>query len=298
MRDKVLFVGPLERVLYLRSLPAAQGLSSDHLASIARHAKERTFASGEYLFRSGVPVESFYVVVDGIVEVQRGSGQPQRLGPEETVGFLHLVARGGQGLTARAETETLALEFPGESQLDLWESHFDILASYFRYLLSLTISVIDQAAVPRERQAPTHPISGARLDLVDKLGLLATLSEFQNCSLDALGEVCRHARTRELEAGRQLWTMGSDAEHFLLLTAGELLQRSQTRQSPIRPPALVGLEEALSSRLRWYELEASRQSTILEIRIESFLDILEDHFEMSVEFMANLARRLLKLLYD
>ncbi len=294
-----MFVGPLERVLYLRSLPAAEGLNSEDLVSLAQYAKERLFSSGEFLFRRGSPVESFFLIVEGVVAVRRGKGALQRLGPQETVGLLHLVAREPNGLEARAESNTLTLEFPAESQLELWESHFPILLSYARYLLTLRMGVLEQESGRQSLPSPTLDHGPYPLDLVDKLLLLSQQEIFQNCSLDGLAELCRHIHERRLEPGETLWSPGDIADSFLLLAEGEL--RQQRTQQPGRmllPTTLAGLEEALTGKFRWYALEAKQESRILEIAVEPFLDILEDHFQMAVEFMANNARQLLGLLYD
>ena len=81
------FVGPLERALYLKTLPHLEGLGSAEIAAFAEHAVERRYRRGAFVLKPEEPVPAFHVVVDGRLRVQSPEDlKPHEVGPRETAG--------------------------------------------------------------------------------------------------------------------------------------------------------------------------------------------------------------------
>ena len=65
----------------LRALPLFQGSPDDELTSIVDHSAEVTLATGEYYAHEGEPTDSFFIVLDGELQVTRTiDGKPAAVG--------------------------------------------------------------------------------------------------------------------------------------------------------------------------------------------------------------------------
>lgn len=97
-------------------------LGPDHVRFVAAHAKARSVAKGEVLFRYGDPADHFYLVENGhvSVEVAAITGpalELQDLGPGSVLGWSWLIAPHSWSFQARAKTAVELLEFEGRSIL-------------------------------------------------------------------------------------------------------------------------------------------------------------------------------------
>ncbi len=291
MGDKVFFVGPWERVLYLRTVPALRGLASAELVRVAQFARERHFPKGAFLLEKGKRAEAFHVVVEGLVRVRRPWGD-QTIGPRDVVGFLHLLARTEGGLEARADSEVLTLEFDADVQMDLCEEHFSILLTYARFLSRSLLQASDAPPpwAPAPVVRPVAPRQGP--ELVERILALYRSEAFCNCSLDALAELARHLSEVQFPGGGTVWKAGERSDWFLLMESGAV---GVPLEAPLGAGQVTGLEEALAGWPRRREVLALEDSLALRVEIEPFLDILEDHFEMAMALLSSMASRLLAL---
>jgi len=297
--DRVAFVGPLDRVLYLRTLPTFERLGPPELGAIAQHARERSFRRGAVLLDPARPVETAYVVIDGQVTIARGDGLPGTAGPSDAVGILELLARQPGGLSAVAATDTLTLELDWEAQVGVCEDYFTILQQYLRVLALRFIHEMRRLPVDSRlgRATAEHHAGTRNLDLVQRLIAVAHARAFSDCNLDALVELARHAQERTLAVGEILWRQRDPATHFALLTAGSLACTTGANGWRLfaGPAFTVGLHEALAGIPRWFEAVAEIETTVLRLEVDPFLDLLEDHFELAIDFTSAIARRVLEL---
>lgn len=297
MADNVYFVGPLERVVYLRTVPASESLGFEELVSIAQRARERFFPKGSFLIQRGQDAAAFHLVVEGQVQVWREGLPSETIGPQEVVGFLHLLARADERLEARAETDVLTLEFDSDAQMDLCEEHFGILLNYASFLCGALkrerIKHPGLGGCPSAPAAPSPTRNGPAL--VDRVLAFFESPAFCNCSVDGLGELARHVSDAPFNSGDQIWKKGERAGHFLLIVSGKVECSVDGRRFGVDSGGLAGMEEALSGEPRWHEARAASPVEALRIDVEPFLDILEDHFEMAMQFLSSIALRVIEL---
>lgn len=298
MADSVLFVGPLDRVLFLRTVAALEGLEPSELAAIAQHARERSFPRGSTLIAPTSSGETAYLIVDGEVSVERRGRASQQLGPGDAVGLLDLLARSHQELEVRATSDTLTLELDWDAQMDVCEEHFAVLLQYMRHVAKRTIGEL-QRRVPEEEPAdaagPLIPL-GRQLNFIERILVLSQSHAFSTGSLDALTELAHHVTEVRFEAGTSLWQPGDPADHFLLVVSGVVRGVLPDGWGfTHRAMGTVGMHEALRRDERWHEATAAVECRALRIDVEPFLDILEDHFDLAIDFTSTLARALLEL---
>jgi CRP-like cAMP-binding protein len=110
------------KVELIRGLPLFELCSKRDLRRIASLAEERRLDAGVELIREGEPGTEFYVVVDGEIEVRRGTRRVARLGPGSFVGEIALLSRSPRTATVVAVTPLEVLAIEGRSFVELLDS--------------------------------------------------------------------------------------------------------------------------------------------------------------------------------
>jgi CRP/FNR family transcriptional regulator, cyclic AMP receptor protein len=82
--------GDAETVRLLQRVPIFSGLTPKQLGSMARDAKERTFAEGASVVKEGDQGVAFYLVLEGRVDVRRKNRKLASLGPGQFFGEMAL----------------------------------------------------------------------------------------------------------------------------------------------------------------------------------------------------------------
>jgi CRP-like cAMP-binding protein len=122
----------VERTIALREVPALRSSSIQALTSMAGLMEERGLRPGEVLFKQGEPAAAIYIVVRGLIELERR--EPLILAPfgEKTLvgGFASLGAA-EHPFTARAREGSTVLALDKEDLFDLLELHFELVRSIF-----------------------------------------------------------------------------------------------------------------------------------------------------------------------
>ena len=111
-------------VLVLASMSLGQSSfnSFNALGDSWQNAEERTLETGSELIREGEPGREFFVVVDGEIEVRRGSRRVARLGAGSFVGEIALLSRSPRTATVVATTPLRVLAIEGRDFVELLDS--------------------------------------------------------------------------------------------------------------------------------------------------------------------------------
>jgi putative iron-dependent peroxidase len=114
-----------ERLGLLRVVPLFRGLDPSQLRRLAELASEVRAADGDVLMRQGETGDEFFVVIEGIVVVEREGRRLARLGPGDFLGEIALIDGRPRTATASSDGDTRLLvldhrrfdalldEFPG-----------------------------------------------------------------------------------------------------------------------------------------------------------------------------------------
>jgi CRP-like cAMP-binding protein len=294
-------VSPVERLLYLKSLPTLSGLPSAELASLADRAVERFFSKGAVLLREGRPVDAIYLVVEGALAVRRRGRFVTRVGPGAGVGGLGLFARDPDGAQVLAEEDTLTLELDSDTLLEVLEDRFPVLLQIVRDIARQVVDLITRLRLdPTAGAAPFQlPVDPSReLDLVERIFFLRKMAVFERASINALAELSRQTTQVRFAHGITLWHEGDPAPGIYLVLSGTIRATSEGRGLDFRfgPGSAVGAVEATADQPRFYDAVTETEVVALQGNNEALIDVFEDNFEMAMDYLAVLARFMLRVL--
>jgi CRP-like cAMP-binding protein len=300
LRGELRTVTPLERLMYLRTLPLFAELGPQELAVLARYAVENRFRADQVLLTEGRAVDAIYLIVDGEVRVSRGGRAFRTFRSRDAVGVFGLLAGGEGGVEAVAAEGGLALELAGPVLFDIFADHFAI----FDHVLRAVARVVraERSSIPGDAGYPPPPDGAATtpparpLDFAERMLVLRRSVPFGEASLMGLSQMARRATEVQIPAGRQLWSAGDATEGGLLLRTGAIACRSERGQAfRFGPGDGVGIMDVFAREPRWYEATAETDVVAITIGSEVLADVLEDHTAMARSCLSLLAGQALSL---
>lgn len=302
MPESPRLVTSLQRILYLRRLPALATLPGADIAAIAEHAQERFFPPGSVLLREGEPVTAVYFVVEGSLSVQRRGVLLGRVGAGTAIGGFGLFARDPEGgARVAAETDTLALELDADTMLEVLEDRFSILHHILRDFSRQLIDLVVRFRLDPTRGIPGYdlPVDPTReLDLVERIFFLRKMQVFQRASINALAELSRAMAQVRFEPGLTLWREGDAGPGIFLILSGTVRASSEARGLRFQPgPGFpLGAVEAVGEVPRWYDAVTETRLVALQGNVEALIDVFEDNSEMAMQYLQVMAQAMLDIL--
>jgi CRP/FNR family cyclic AMP-dependent transcriptional regulator len=100
----------MDKVELVRAIPLFGELDERAIQAVAALARERDAHAGEVLMREGDPGETFLVIVDGTVRVERGGEPVRSMMAGGFLGEVALVEHGPRTATASCVTDCRLLE--------------------------------------------------------------------------------------------------------------------------------------------------------------------------------------------
>jgi CRP-like cAMP-binding protein len=292
-------IGPLERILYLKKMPAFAHLPLEALAAIADVLRERQFPKGAVVQREGEAVSRIQIVLDGKISASRNGVAMAGSGPGTPLGALPVLARDPHGYLGIAEIDTFALELDSDALLEVCEDHFVIVHQILRYLSQWMVS-IEQRLGPQRPPADVRleRLGTGELDLVERIFFLRQIGPFASASINALAEFSRGLTEVHFRPSVPLWVEGDTAHYILLIVDGQVSCVSSLYGQGFEagPGQAVAAMETVAEARHWFSATTLTPVTALHGTVESLIDVFEDNFEMAMDYAALLARELLAFL--
>ncbi|HJK98139.1 MAG TPA: cyclic nucleotide-binding domain-containing protein [Polyangiaceae bacterium LLY-WYZ-14_1] len=295
------FVGPHERLLFLRSLPQAVFEDPDFQMAFALRLRERTFRRGSVLSAEGEPPRMVHFLVEGRVTLRRRGHLLMTVEPPFAVGFLHTLAQSGESVEMRAEEDTITLAMSTDEIWVFLEENFGFLRSAF----SISAKQLAEAQHDLERrgrmdrepaQAGPEP-TDEPLDLVQRIEILTGRGPYAEAALDAVVDLAEAAEERRYPAGDVLWSEGEASAYGCHLVSGIVRCRSRDGQVSFRLGAgdVIGHLDAFGGLPRRYDAVAETPLLVLRMDTETIFDVLEEEFALGQSFLGFMNRILLDL---
>jgi CRP-like cAMP-binding protein len=288
------FIGPVERLLYLRSMGNLDDMPAEEAADLAQRVRERSFRSGSLLLREGEVVTSAFFLVEGVVALRRGGRTYRVIQAPGTVGMLAALSASPRGVEARAETDCLTLELAGDEFVDTLEDNFRLLSrmiAQFSGQIAALQRKLEARGLSIREEPKITPYPERELDLVRRLVWLRRGGPFRSVSLDAMAEIARRLIEVRCEPGDVLWKQGERSEFGLQILHGIVVCTDDSAQRSFRMGggSVLGMLEAYAHLPRGYDAVAETRLVALRADVEALLDVFEDNFEVGLAFVSFLA---------
>lgn len=292
------FVGPLERILYLRSLPSVGEATTEDLASIAEYLEERTFRQGQALIPKDRPVESIHFVVSGMVRTAFRERTIDIVEPPESVGFIGFLSRQPSGYEAVAEVDTRTLAIDTDAFVGILEDRFTLMYGGIRQLATRLLEANKSSFEATEPPPDVGDSPSTPLDLVERLAWMSERGVFTNSNLDAVMAVARRQVERRWPAGARIWNEGDLSDYGFAIRHGRVRcwSNAEDRRFTCDVGFGLGFLEAFSGIPRLVNAEAETEVVGLVDQISTIVDILEDNSDLAFDLSASLATNLLERL--
>jgi CRP-like cAMP-binding protein len=234
-------------------------------------------------------------VVDGRVRVRGGEHGDEVVGAEQTIGLLSLLARDDEGLDAVAETDTLTLALRADDLFDVFEDDFGVLYDQIRDLARQTLllrrRIPEGTYLAPEGNAGDLPTGD--VDLVQRL-LFMRRGALRNANMDALLAMAQRMPTARFASGTTLWQVGAPSGFMYVILSGRVHCTTEDGTRFVCGPGYpLGNLESQCGASRWYQAVTDTPVTALLNETDAFLDTIEQHFEMALDFVATMASGLI-----
>jgi len=184
--------------------------------------------------------------------------------------------------------------------IEVLEDRFPILLHLIRDLCRQIIDAHVGLAVDPTDGFPrcdSPPLPTRELDLVERIFYMRQMMPFRESSVNALFELSRSLTEVRFGPGVTLWETGDVAAGMFLIVSGQVA--GTVRSNGLRFCAGTGIPlgslEAVAEAPRWYDAVTQTEVVALNGNAEALVDVFEDNFEMAMDFLAVVARWMLRL---
>jgi len=290
-----------QRFLFLRTMPGLAEVPPEVSQVIAANTRERSFAKGEYLYRTGVPALEIQYVVSGECEIIRNGRSVRRLGPRSVVGGVSALAGEELGYDCVALEDMITLAIAVEDSQEIFEDHFVLLKRVLRGTSREVLETRRQLGESAGFGPVSEPFAfpDRPFDLVERMAFLRKTLSFGDSEIDAIADLARDVQEVHLPKGEVLWNIGDRSTYFLLPLRGVVDCRATDpdQHFQLGPSDSVGAIDAMADERRWFRAEVAEDLVAFRIDQEFLLEVLEDHFAMAMSLLKSIAAGILHL-YD
>lgn len=293
MTEHLRFVSPRDRVLFLRPLPAFEGVSTSDLMPVAQISEEVYFRKGDVIFEIGDPIDHAYMLVEGAVTLERDGEQIAVIEAPAPLAFTGIFgALEGMLGTVTASRDVLALAISRDRLMHLWENQFSLVL-YSIQLAALRIWE-ERKFWPYDRGREPEVIMGEEpegpMTFIDFLEWERSFSPFEGMNLESLAEICRHQREVRYEAGEILWREGDPSTSFVRIVHGIVeIEQEAGRTGELGYDWTLGFIECVGGTERGYTARAKTDLRGVRSDIDTFLAILDEQFELANRILRTLS---------
>jgi CRP-like cAMP-binding protein len=136
----------VERILFLRQVPAFAQSSINALAELSRGMAEAVFPPGTSLWKEGEPSGTLVLVVTGTVRCAvRGGDAAFVAGPGAPMGAVESMAERPRWYQATTETKVTALQSSIDALIDVFEDNFEMAMDYLAVTARAQIRILEMS---------------------------------------------------------------------------------------------------------------------------------------------------------
>jgi CRP-like cAMP-binding protein len=276
----------VQRELFLAvfgaNVGAAESWVTDRLTSLLQ---EQIARADEKIFSAGDPPEYFYFLRNGRVELVHPGSMPWTYDGPTVFGMSDALLERPRVRTAVARTDIQAMRVQSEAWIELLEDSFPLAHTAIAFAVRATAELEEKLwargeAVPNPEPEPY--VRGEQLDLVERLAVLTGAPLLRGAGVQILGDLAGQSEVESFAPGDTLIERGRPPARVLLLLDGEVVA---TREAPAvswrgGPGQVVCGTAAFGDSIAAWEARARSPGRALTFRVEDWMDLMEEHFEM------------------
>ena len=188
----------------LKPLPLLANLGPEELTAVANVLSIKEFPQGEFLFRSGTPAETMFILESGRVSLLPVAAEVKEAGEElqegATLGQIEFIMGSSYSATAQAQTDVIVWTLSRKALQDLVTQYSTIKSNQDQLL---------QAYLGSKEEPPS--IKGLR-----KLSLFADLPD------EVLQEMAERLLLRQASPGEEIFVKWSPTDALHLIESGQV----------------------------------------------------------------------------
>jgi CRP-like cAMP-binding protein len=275
-----------------------RGWIFDRLASAI---DEQRLRAGDILFAEGDPPESLYFMSEGGVRMARDGAPTWTFEGRWVLGSHEVLLERPRGRTAVALTDLELVTVRADAWLELIEDSFDIarlvVENTARWVAGLYDQLGDEAfAAPAAK--PSLPLPGEPLNLVERLLVLSDVAMLRGAGVQALTDLAAGAEEVTFAPDEEVLAPGVPRDRLFIIADGEV---EASREEPavmgrFGPGDIVVAAAALGEPSLAWRAHAQKPTRALAVRIETYFDELEEHFDLVRAAMTAMAEERERLL--
>lgn len=240
----------------LTNHPFVKGMKAEHLAILARHAREAEFTADQMIFRQNENAYQFYLILEGRVAVEsyvtRADDIPlQIVTAGDVLGWSWLFPPFVWHFQARALEPTKAIYLDGASLLVDCEQDHSFGYQLMERIAQVVIKRLEAAQrrlLEIQKRAGTLPV----VDVVKRDGvaghmvaqsledMLAEHPFFKGMKVEHLRTLADSAMTAKFDTGEVIFREGDPANRFYLIQHGKVVLESLGTESAAAPFQIIG----------------------------------------------------------
>lgn len=128
----------IETVVFLQKLDLFSACTAEQILRISGIVKQRSFDSGEKIYRTNDPSECMYCIVDGAVLVRGADSPEMTLSGPDSFGVKEILSGRLREQDAVAAESLRVLTIDADDLFDLLANNIEIVKALFRRLLDST----------------------------------------------------------------------------------------------------------------------------------------------------------------
>ena len=124
----------VQKILFLQNIPLFSGMPPEELGHLAGIAEEVVYPEGEVIIREGDHGEEMFLIVEGKIEIHRGSESLVVLKSQDYFGEMSILDNEPRSATATAQSDCLLLRIRQSDFYDILERHFNVALTIIHML--------------------------------------------------------------------------------------------------------------------------------------------------------------------
>jgi CRP-like cAMP-binding protein len=285
----------IQRELFLAAFGGnvrAEAWVTDRVTSLL---EEELARAGETLFTVGEPPEFSYFMREGRVQLVREGSAPWTCEGRCVFGVSDALLDRPRTRTALALTDIQAMRMQSDAWMELLEDSFALaraaVVSSVRTVAGLEEKLWSSVGTPTSARGSDLVVPGGPMEVIERLGVLTGAPLLRGAGVQILSDLAVASEVAAFERGQTLIERGSSLGRVLLLLEGEVEAEREAPDVRWRggPGDIVCGTAAFADPILAWRARARTAGRTLSFRVEDWLDLLEEHFEVVRSTLAALS---------